>query len=99
MPRRREAFDCPHCGTPVPAGALSCRGCGSDAQSGWSEEAEAWAGDLPVGYGEDEEEEGEVPGRATTTAAADARRKTVTFVLVIGVLLVLAVLKRVLRVH
>lgn len=42
---------CPHCGAPVAAGALACAECGSDAESGWSEDAGAWAGDLPEGYG------------------------------------------------
>jgi hypothetical protein len=38
-------------------GALACPDCGSDAQSGWSEDADAWSGDLPSGYGDDEDEE------------------------------------------
>ncbi|MFA6623003.1 MAG: zinc ribbon domain-containing protein [Fibrobacteraceae bacterium] len=28
---------CPHCGEPLPPGAISCRHCGSDAQTGWKE--------------------------------------------------------------
>jgi hypothetical protein len=59
MKRRMRTFACPHCGHAVQLGALSCPGCGSDAQSGWSEEADAWSGDLPVGYGEDSGEEDE----------------------------------------
>jgi len=50
---RRRTFPCPHCGATVAVGALACAECGSDAQSGWSEDAEAWAGDLPAGYGDD----------------------------------------------
>lgn len=30
---------CPHCGAEVPAGAKACPECGSDEQTGWSEEA------------------------------------------------------------
>ncbi len=62
--RRRRTFPCPHCGAQVASGALACAACGSDAQSGWSEDAEAWAGDLPVGYGAtgDDDEEDEEDG-------------------------------------
>jgi hypothetical protein len=38
-------------------GALACPGCGSDAQSGWSDEADAWSGDLPGGYGDDQDDD------------------------------------------
>jgi zinc-ribbon domain len=51
MARRRSFFPCPHCGAQVARGALACPECGSDAASGWSEDAEAWSGDLPAGYG------------------------------------------------
>jgi len=30
---------CPNCGTEVPASAKACPECGSDEQTGWSEEA------------------------------------------------------------
>ena len=46
---------CPHCDADVPRGALACPECGSDANTGWSEEADAWAGDPPTGYGDDDE--------------------------------------------
>lgn len=55
---RRRSFSCPHCGALVASGALACAECGSDAQSGWSEQAEAWAGDLPTGYGRSDNEAG-----------------------------------------
>jgi len=32
---------CPHCGYHVPAGARACPACGSDDETGWSEEAQA----------------------------------------------------------
>ncbi len=31
---------CPHCGAEIPDKAVSCKECGSDAQTGWSEGAE-----------------------------------------------------------
>ena len=54
---RRRAFPCPHCDARVPAGALACPECGSDAQSGWSEGADDWAGDLPTGYDDGDEDD------------------------------------------
>jgi hypothetical protein len=55
MAARRRTFECPHCGADVPVRALACPECGSDAGSGWSEDADAWAGELPSGHGEDED--------------------------------------------
>ena len=46
---------CPHCGAEVPPRARVCPGCGSDEQTGWSEEAGADGLDLPeekFDYGE-----------------------------------------------
>ncbi|HPF13981.1 MAG: hypothetical protein H6830_08330 [Planctomycetes bacterium] len=37
---------CPLCGEPVSVGALACRACGSDAQTGWSEDADEGLVDL-----------------------------------------------------
>jgi len=50
-----DHFICPHCGAEVKAGARACPECGSDAETGWSEDADKWAGDLPTGYGQDDE--------------------------------------------
>lgn len=41
------SFPCPHCGADVPPRAPSCRECGSDAATGWSDEAESAGVDLP----------------------------------------------------
>jgi hypothetical protein len=49
-PRTRE---CPHCGARVAARAPACPACGSDARTGWSEQAGDFAGDLPTGYDDD----------------------------------------------
>ncbi len=46
---------CPNCGAEVPPGASACRECGSDEQTGWSEEARYAELDLPdekFDYGE-----------------------------------------------
>lgn len=39
--RKREFFTCPHCGADVPVGARVCRACGSDEETGWSDEAQS----------------------------------------------------------
>jgi hypothetical protein len=33
----KDHFICPNCGAEVPSGALACRECGSDDETGWSE--------------------------------------------------------------
>lgn len=38
---------CPHCGAEVPSNAKACPECGSDEQTGWSEDAERQGLDLP----------------------------------------------------
>ena len=38
---------CPNCGAEVPPGSKACPECGSDEQTGWSEEAFASSLDLP----------------------------------------------------
>ena len=46
---------CPNCGAQVPRDAKACPECGSDEQTGWSEEASTDALDLPddgFDYGE-----------------------------------------------
>lgn len=47
-------FTCPNCGEQVPGGALSCPACGSDEETGWSEDAAYDDLDLPVPYDEEE---------------------------------------------
>ena len=52
---RRETRPCPHCGADVPVGAAACRRCGSDAETGWAEDAGVKGVDLPAGYGGEDE--------------------------------------------
>ena len=52
---RRDYFVCPQCGEKVEVGARACPYCGSDDETGWSEGADKWQGDIPAGYGSDEE--------------------------------------------
>ncbi|MEM1355760.1 MAG: zinc ribbon domain-containing protein [Planctomycetota bacterium] len=50
-------FACPNCGEEVPTNALSCPACGSDDETGWSEEAAYDDLDLPA-YADDEQPAG-----------------------------------------
>lgn len=38
---------CPHCGAPVPKGRKFCRACGSDASTGFAEDADEAGIELP----------------------------------------------------
>lgn len=38
---------CPHCGEPLPPRAVACRECGSDFETGWSDDVEARSVELP----------------------------------------------------
>lgn len=52
-------FTCPNCGAVVPNDAVACPECGSDDETGWSDDAQ-YLGydlmdpDLATGYGEEE---------------------------------------------
>ena len=47
-----SGFDCPHCGSPVPAGARRCRHCGASDECGWNEDAAEWP---DGGYAEEDD--------------------------------------------
>ena len=53
--RKPDTFVCPHCGADVPVGARVCRECGSDDETGWSDDAEVWGAGIPGGYGDDDD--------------------------------------------
>ena len=38
MARSEDSFTCSHCGAEVPAKALACPECGSDKNTGWSDQ-------------------------------------------------------------
>ncbi|MCK4283589.1 MAG: hypothetical protein KAX44_04660 [Candidatus Brocadiae bacterium] len=65
-----DYFVCPHCGGEVDVAARVCPHCGSDDRTGWAEDADKWAADLPTGYAKDGEFDyedfvrREFPGRA-----------------------------------
>lgn len=52
-----HAFPCPHCGATVAAGRRFCRECGSDAETGWSEDAETDSIELPESMSDEDYEE------------------------------------------
>lgn len=52
-----DFFRCPHCGTKVRCGAVSCPECGSDDETGWSWDADPWSGDPPAEEDLDDDEE------------------------------------------
>jgi hypothetical protein len=53
--RSRDSFTCPHCGADVSAGAPACRECGSDAETGWSDDVHVWSANIPAGYDEEDD--------------------------------------------
>ena len=55
MDSGEDYFVCPHCGAEVKRDARACPECGSDAGTGWSEDADKWAADIPTGYGHEDE--------------------------------------------
>ena len=56
--RPHPTFSCPNCGAQVRKGASACRECGSDASTGWAEDADSLGVDLPAGYRREEDDEG-----------------------------------------
>ena len=89
-PLSRDDALCPNCDAVVSGGALSCPNCGSDSATGWSDEASDWAGDLPSGYGDDDEfdydaaleAEGLAPPRSSARGRAEARRRALIWLAV-----------------
>ena len=48
-------FTCAHCGATVRLGAKACPECGSDDNTGWSEDADKWSEGIQTGYANDDE--------------------------------------------
>lgn len=49
--KRQRTFTCPHCGADVRVGAAACRACGSDAETGWADDADDLQPGIPSGHG------------------------------------------------
>jgi zinc-ribbon domain len=78
--RKEDFFVCPHCGAEVPMSAAACRECGSDNETGWSEDADVWEAGITSGYGGDDDFdydefiERELPDRAENSAGRRATK-------------------------
>lgn len=87
-PRRRETASCPQCGGEFPAGRLACPHCGSDAQTGWSEnDASDWS------YSDEDYDEfvEEMKGRDAYHSDPKWRRRRLV-VRIVGLIVVVALL-------
>jgi hypothetical protein len=69
-----SSVPCPHCGADVRQGARVCRECGSDAATGWLDEAEIdyQRVDLPSGYRDDAPGDDLAPARLPAWAVVTA---------------------------
>jgi hypothetical protein len=72
FPNMGDWVACPHCGEKIKRDAKSCRHCGSDDATGWSEATYLDAADLPgeEDYGDAMENEGFRPARGGKAAWA-----------------------------
>jgi hypothetical protein len=89
-PPPRES-SCSHCGARLPAGARSCRECGSDAETGWKDEEELFLAsvDLPEFDEEDYRAAmGEIEGRGSGAARRPRWVLWVTWILLAALALV-----------
>ena len=88
---RIRLFTCTHCGADVAPKATFCRECGSDASTGWSDDAEASGQALP---GEEEFDYDEFLDRefGGGSVKTSARRRSRLFWMIILVPLVWALL-------
>ena len=97
---RRDYFVCPQCGEEVKVGARACPHCGSDEETGWSQEAENRRTDIPAGYGRDEEfdydkfVEREFPERAGRARASSSALLVAIAVAMLALLVLLLLSRR-----
>jgi hypothetical protein len=87
-------FACPVCGAPVKDGAISCRACGADAETGWKEDAEDVDPDLETSLDDERYDEflqeDEALGGGTIETKPESNTGcllTLLFVLAVGALL------------
>jgi hypothetical protein len=91
MAKQRKFFDCPHCGASVPVGAKACRECGSDAETGWSDEAGSMDSGIAEGYDPDDDFDydeyvaSEFPEHANTPPQAAMMKVVLAIVVVLVV--------------
>ncbi len=77
-----SSFSCPNCGAEVPARALVCPECGSDENTGWSEDTRYDGLDLP--------EEGYGKPQAKTQSSDSVGKKVVAVILLVAFLLLIS---------
>ncbi len=80
--RSQRSVPCPNCGELIPARALACRECGSDAETGWSDETYLDGLDLPDTEGYEAFLESEL-GIAAPGARGRSRKRLVRNTLLI----------------
>ena len=85
MPIDDGQFDCPNCGETVPTHAQACPSCGSDDQTGWSDDT------MYDNLGLPDEAFGEEPARPTRSGTAWFGSIAVILVIVILVLVLAGV--------
>lgn len=81
---------CPNCGASVPVGARACPECGSDEETGWSEESAYGGGALPEEFDYDRFVEREFGGGSSVPEGVHNFWWGVSIVLLIAIVLYLA---------
>ena len=95
-----DGFPCPHGGAAVPAGAAACPACGSDAETGWAEDADLTGALGTGGWAEDDEfdydayVEREFGGKPTTILGLPAGVFVLLALAAAAVILLVALLAR-----
>lgn len=93
MPRR-GSFICPACGEEVPAGAKSCPECGSDENTGWSDQTVYDGTDIPDEKDFDYEKTLVNEGLAKPKRSPNRLAVVAVAIVLLGALILLFVLNR-----
>lgn len=86
-PAPTKTFPCPECGAAVVQGALACRACGSDAETGWSPTAQTASVDLGSSADDFDYEafvEREFQAGQPSSSAKRAKRRRIVLALLIA---------------
>jgi hypothetical protein len=78
-----EFFVCPHCGATVQIDATFCRECGSDDQTGWSEDAERTQFDCGNEFDYDEFIEREFPDSNPMSTGESVKKNAVILIVIL----------------